>query len=81
MALQIVDQDRRIVSYNQQFCKIWRIPEATVQASELQQLLQLVRDRMPQTEEFWARVEFIYQHPDLTSRDEIVLQDGRSLDR
>ena len=77
----IVDEHRRIVSYNQQFCQLWNLSEETVQANDSRQLLRRVLDQLAQPEEFLAQIEFLYQHPDLTSRDEIAFKDGRMFDR
>jgi len=77
----IVDQNRRIVSYNQQFCQLWRLPETTVRSSDSRQLLPQILDQLVESDGFLARIEYLYQHPDLTSRDEIAFRDGRTLDR
>ncbi len=77
----VVDETRRVISYNHQFCQIWQIPESLVQGGSDQQLLEWVINQLAQPEEFLARVEYLYVHPKETSREEISLRDGRTLDR
>ncbi|MBD2089795.1 PAS domain S-box protein [Microcoleus sp. FACHB-1515] len=75
----IVDRDRRVVSWNQQFCQIWNISEAI--SADDRQLLQQAIKQLAQPEAFLARVEQLYEQINEISRDEIVFRDGRTLDR
>ncbi|MBD2678145.1 MULTISPECIES: PAS domain S-box protein [Nostoc] len=76
----VVDENGQIVSYNQRFCQLWQIPETFVNSND-RRLLELVLDKLEQPQEFLAKVEYLYTHPDQISRDEIRLKDGRTLDR
>ncbi|MDZ8259862.1 PAS domain S-box protein [Nostoc sp. ChiQUE01b] len=76
----VVDENGQIVSYNQRFCQLWQIPETFVNNND-QRLLKLALDKLEQPQEFLAKVEYLYAHPDQISRDEIRLKDGRTLDR
>ncbi|MDZ7962295.1 MAG: ATP-binding protein [Aulosira sp. DedQUE10] len=76
----IIDENRNIVSYNQQFCQLWKIPTEVVENSD-RQLLELVLASLADPEEFLAKVEYLYQHPEEASRDEITFKDGRIFDR
>ncbi|MEH1911977.1 PAS domain-containing sensor histidine kinase [Nostoc sp.] len=77
----IIDENRQIASYNQHFCHLWQIPPAIIQSGSDWQLLECVLDLLENPAEFLAQVEYLYQHPEKNSRDEIVLKDGRTLDR
>jgi PAS domain S-box-containing protein len=78
----IVDENRKIISYNRRFSEIWQIQETKVQiADKNHQLLQAVLEKVEYPEEFFAEVEYLYQNIDQISRDEIFLKDGRTLDR
>jgi two-component system sensor histidine kinase/response regulator len=78
----VVDENNRVVSYNQRFCQLWQIPETLIHNSDTNRpLLQWVLDKVQQPEEFLAKVEYLYAHPEEISRDEIFLKDGRTLDR
>ncbi|MBA3922478.1 MAG: HAMP domain-containing histidine kinase, partial [Nostocaceae cyanobacterium] len=56
-------------------------PETVVQQGDDRKILELVVTKPQDTEAFIAKVDYLYQHPDLASRDEIILKDGRTLDR
>ncbi|OKH43104.1 hypothetical protein NIES2101_31245 [Calothrix sp. HK-06] len=77
----VVDEHDKVVYYNQNFYKIWQIPEELVQQGDDRKILELVVTKPMHQEEFIAKVNYLYQHPEITSRDEIFLKDGRVLDR
>ncbi|WP_445632713.1 histidine kinase [Nostoc sp. DSM 114161] len=80
-AILIVDENRQIASYNQKFCQLWQIPPQTIQTNDDRQLLGWVLDQLVDPEEFLSKVEYLYQHPQQTSRDEIFLKSGKIFDR
>ncbi|MBR8834977.1 MAG: PAS domain S-box protein [Stigonema ocellatum SAG 48.90 = DSM 106950] len=77
----VVDENRMIVSSNQRFAQFWQIPEAVIQTRDQRQVMALVLDQVENAQDFLAKVEYLYQHPEETSRDEIAFRDGRILDR
>ncbi|MBP5973786.1 PAS domain S-box protein [Brasilonema sp. CT11] len=77
----VVDENNRVVSYNQRFCQLWQIPETLIHSGRDRLLLESVLNQLLQPEEFLAKVEYLYAHPQEVSRDEIFLKDGRTLDR
>jgi GAF domain-containing protein len=77
----VIDENRTVASYNQLFCQLWQMPEAVIQSGDDQQLLTSVLDKLKQPEEFLAKVEYLYQHPEEDSSDEIYLKDQRILER
>ncbi|MBW4540803.1 MAG: PAS domain-containing protein [Myxacorys chilensis ATA2-1-KO14] len=80
-AILVVDEQNQVMFYNQRFYQIWQIPESLVQKGDDRKILELVVTTTQNPEEFITQVEHLYQHPELTSRDEILLRDGRTLDR
>jgi signal transduction histidine kinase/CheY-like chemotaxis protein len=62
----VVDKDSKVISYNSRFADIWGIPTELLVDGNDKTLL---------------RIEDIYEQRCETSRDEIVLKDGRILDR
>ncbi len=76
----VVDENRKIVSYNQRFCELWQIPERLIQSKSDRQLLDYLFDQLQEAQEFRSKVEYLYQHSREISRDEILLQDGRIFD-
>ncbi len=77
----VVDENNQVVSYNQQFHQIWQIPESLVQQGDDRKILASAITKPENPEEFLAKVDYLYQHPEIVSRDEIALKDGRTLDR
>ncbi|RCJ16684.1 hypothetical protein A6S26_32935 [Nostoc sp. ATCC 43529] len=80
-AILIVDENRQVTSYNQKFCQLWQIPPQIIQTNNDRQLLGWVLDQLVNPEEFLSKVEYLYQHPQQTSRDEILLKSGKIFDR
>ncbi|WP_088889241.1 AAA-like domain-containing protein [Leptolyngbya ohadii] len=77
----LVDEHRRVVSHNQRFRQLWRIPAELIDANSSEVLLSFVVAQMADPKAFLARVEYLYQHPTEISRDEIWFRDGRVFDR
>ncbi|WP_204151882.1 PAS domain S-box protein [Leptolyngbya sp. CCY15150] len=76
----ILDEHRRIVSYNQQFCGIWGILPDQIATGGDRLLIQRLLDQLIDSDNFLSTVDFLYEHPDQSNREELQLQDGRVLD-
>ena len=81
----VVDTKQRILSLNQRFIDLWRIPkELAVAASAKgadEAVLATVVSRVKNPEAFIARVQHLYAHPGESSFDELQTTDGRFIDR
>lgn len=77
----VIDENRKVASYNDKFLKIWRVPMNRVSLQDDQKLLNYVLSMIADRDAFIQKVEYLYDHPNETSRDEIELRDGRYLDR
>ncbi len=77
----IVNEHRQVVYYNQRFCQQWSIPEPVMVTADSLQLINYVTTHLLQPEQFIAKVSYLYDHPQEVSRDEIILKNGRVLDR
>ncbi len=77
----IVGKDRQIQVYNQRFLEISCIPPEVVQTRSSTAFMQAVLEQLTDPGEFVAKIEYLYQHPQERSRDEIMTHDGRVLDR
>ncbi len=80
-AILVVDENARILSYNRKFIEMWGIPAEFVDALVDEPVLTLVSEQVADSEEFVDRVKFLYEHPEETSHDELVLKDHRVIDR
>ncbi|GAX42575.1 multi-sensor hybrid histidine kinase [Tolypothrix sp. NIES-4075] len=77
----IVDQNNQVIFYNQRFYQLWQIPEILIQSTSARQLRESLVDKLEQPQEFLTKIEYLYAHPDEVSRDEIIMKDGKTLDR
>ncbi len=80
-AILVVDENEQIISYNQQFIDLWRLPPQLVSARLDAPVLQLVVDQVENSEAFVARVNYLYEHRNEKNREELQLKDGRVIDR
>ncbi|MBN2488874.1 MAG: PAS domain S-box protein, partial [Methanosarcinaceae archaeon] len=77
----VVDENRRIISFNQRFIDIWDIPAEVIESNSDERALQAVLDKLVDPAEFLDHVEYLYSHRKKKSREEVALKDGRILDR
>jgi PAS domain S-box-containing protein len=80
-ALLIVDENARIISCNQLFVNLWRIPPQLINARVDAPVLQSVVDQTRNPEDFISHVQYLYGHREEKSHDEVPLKDGRIIDR
>ncbi|MBZ5565342.1 MAG: PAS domain S-box protein [Acidobacteriia bacterium] len=77
----VVDTNGKMISFNQRFVEMWRIPDEVIKSRSDERALQSVLGMLVNPEEFIAKVNHLYEYLAETSRDEIVLVDGRTFDR
>lgn len=77
----VASGDGQIVSYNQQFIDLWQLAPELVLAKAEAPLLLAMAAKIEDTQSFLARVHYLYAHPNDKSREDVLLQDGRTLDR
>ena len=77
----VVDLAGRIVSYNDRFLELWRMPRDIVAASRDELVLERSLAAVESPDAFLARVKEVYARPDLDSEDTIVMRDGRVIER
>jgi PAS domain S-box-containing protein len=76
----VIDEHRRIASYNQRFCELWQISESSLQADNDRQLLQWLLSQLQHPQEFLEQVESHYTDPTETRYQELALKDERILE-
>ncbi len=77
----LVDEQRNILSYNQRFFEVWGLKNENLRGCSDDNLLANAVAQTADPENFLKKVQYLYENKSLTSRDEIMLRDGRVLDR
>ncbi|MFZ4441294.1 MAG: PAS domain-containing protein, partial [Syntrophales bacterium] len=77
----VVDENNKIRWYNHHFVEIMNIPHELIENKIDEPVLQLVTEQMADPPQFLRRVQYLYEHRREISREELVLKDGRILDR
>jgi len=80
-ALLVVDLTGRMVSFNQKFVEMWRIPEDIIQSADDRRALDFVLDQLYQPEIFLQKVKQLYGQVESESLDEVLFKDGRIFER
>jgi diguanylate cyclase (GGDEF)-like protein/PAS domain S-box-containing protein len=80
-AILVVDENRQILSYNQQFMTLWRLSLQLVNLHQDASVLQFMAEQVENSAEFVARVQYLYEHSADKSREEIPRKDGTTIDR
>lgn len=77
----VIDNNRNVNAFNHRFTELWGIPENIIETKDDYQLLGFVLEQLDKPQEFLDKVEYLYQHPELASLDEVKLKDDRVLER
>ena len=77
----VVNNEGKIVSYNQNFIKMWGIPEKIMQIGEDNQALAFVLMQLKDPDKFLNRVHELYSDTDAESFDMVYFKDGRVFER
>lgn len=88
----VVDAHGRKIFHNRALIQMWKVPPEIADSEDDAPLLEYVRHRvqgvrvspegtLASADEFVTRIRYLYEHPELTSREEIELRDGTVLDR
>lgn len=80
-ALLVVDENGQIISYNQQFIDLWRLPPQLVGTYLDAPVLQFVADQVKDSDAFVTRVQYLNERCSDKRREELQLKDGRIIDR
>lgn len=77
----VVNRDGKIVTYNQKFLQLWRIPEDIIESRDDDRALGYVLDQLRNPEAFLQKVRELYDLPELESFDNLQFKDGRFFER
>ncbi len=77
----VVNRQGKIVSFNQKFIEMWRIPRQIVESRDDDQALSFVLDQFRDPEEFLKKVREVNADTETESYDELKFKDGRIFER
>jgi PAS domain S-box-containing protein len=77
----VVDEDGRVVSYNERFVDMWELPPDLVADGDGDRVFEALADRLERPAPLRERIASLSERPEDTSRDEVALVDGRIFDR
>ena len=77
----VVDLKGKIVSFNQKFVQMWRIPEPVIESRDDDKVLAFVADQLNDPELFLTKARELHAHPDMESYDVLEFKDGRVFER
>ncbi|OPY89221.1 MAG: Blue-light-activated protein [Syntrophus sp. PtaU1.Bin208] len=77
----VVDENHKRILSNRRFVELWNIPEPLIHEADDATLLSHVVGKLKNPEKFLEKVEYLYEHPQETSQDEIEFKNGMVLDR
>jgi diguanylate cyclase (GGDEF)-like protein/PAS domain S-box-containing protein len=77
----VLGEGGRIVSYNQRFLDMWRIPNETVESGDDRRTLRRLFDQVTNAQEFEQTFVSLRDRPDAESFDLLELIDGRRFER
>jgi diguanylate cyclase (GGDEF)-like protein len=77
----VVDRDGHIVSFNQRFKQMWRIPDEILEIGGAQRTLNYVCDQLRDPEAFVRKVEQLHARPEAESYDLLQFTDDRVFER
>ena len=77
----VVSNDGKIVSFNQKFLDLWRIPASTIEHGDDERAIAFVLEQLKEPESFLQKVKDLYSHPEAESLDVLEFKDGRIFER
>jgi len=77
----VVNENGKILSFNQRFIKMWDIPSEIIETKSDSIVLQSIINKIKDSKEFIDKVNFLYEAQTEICTDEIILNDNRIFER
>ena len=77
----VVDVNGKILSFNQKMADMWGVPSDIFASGDDEAAIQAAVSKLTHPEDFMAKVQDLYNHPEVASYDVLELKDGRTFER
>ncbi|MDD5134648.1 MAG: ATP-binding protein [Phycisphaerae bacterium] len=77
----VVDGKGSIKGFNDQFIKLWRIPDDIIRSKDDNRAISFVLGQLTDPDAFVSKVQYLYENPALESSDTLEFKDGRIFER
>jgi PAS domain S-box-containing protein len=77
----VIDTGRQVLSCNRRFVELWGLPRASVEGGPAARVLEAMAAALVQPQPFRDELSWLEAHPLEKSHAEMVLRDGRTLER
>jgi diguanylate cyclase (GGDEF)-like protein len=77
----VVDRDGHIVSFNQRFKDMWRMPEDILEPGNDERAISFACEQLVEPDAFLRKIEQLYKRPDAESYDMLHFKDDRVFER
>ena len=77
----VIGDGGRVLTYNQRFVEMWRIPPDLLQMRDDRGLIECVLDQLVDPEHFLRTVDILYSQPEAESFELLEFKDGRRFER
>src|SRR5512132_3006222 len=75
-----VSRAGEVLSFNRRLIEMWEIPQAVMVMRSADAVMQSIFDRLANPQAVMAKMASLADHTDETSQDEVVLNDGRTVE-
>jgi len=76
-----VDLNHKIIEYNNKYTTMWNIPNLITPLKKDDEINDFIVEQLKDPEEYLAKIRQLYERPEATSLDEILLKDGQVFER
>jgi hypothetical protein len=75
----VVNNDRKIVSLNQKFISMWKLPQHVIQTCEERQVFKFITEQLSNPQSFLVNRRNVNEQRSLEIRELVKLKDGRTI--